>query len=83
MLVGGRIERGNIARGLTSLKRFAKGLDLAYCITFPPDIHSVIMRKQRGSANTETPSKGKMFGWHKCFQLMISRHNRWVKVKQQ
>ena len=72
-------ERENVREtvsGLTSLKRFASGLDLAYCITFPPGIHSVRMRKQHGSADTETPNKGRMFGWDKCFQLMISRHNR-------
>ena len=68
--------------GLTNRKRFAFGLDLAYFITFPLGIHSVRMQKQRGSLETETPNKGKMFGWDKCFQLIISRHNRWVKSKQ-
>ena len=67
---------GKTGSGLTSLIRFAPGLDLAYWVTFPPDIHSVRIRKQRESVDTETPNKGKMFGWDKCFQPMISRHNR-------
>jgi len=67
---------------LTSRKRFASGWNFAYSITFPLGIHSVIMRKQRGSTDTEAPNKGKMFGWDKCFQPMISRHNRWLEIEQ-
>ena len=66
----------------TSRKRFASGLDFAYCITFPFGIHSVRMRKQRESADTETPNKGMTFGWDTCFQPIISRHNRWAKVER-
>jgi len=66
---------------LTNCKRFASGLDTAYCITLPFGIHSVRMRKH-WSADTETPNKGKTFGWDKCFQLMISLHNPWVKSEQ-
>ena len=73
---------GNITSGLTNRKRFACGFDLAYCITFPFAIHSVRMRKQCLSTDTETPNNGKMFGWDKCFQPMISRHSRWVKAEQ-
>ena len=68
--------------GLTNRKRFASGLDLAYCITFPLGIHSERMRKQRRSVDTETPNKGEMFGWDKYFQPMISRQNRWAKAEQ-
>lgn len=67
--------QGNNSR-LTSCNRFASGLDLAYCITFPLGIHSVIMRKHCESVDTETPNKGMRFGWDRCFQLMISRHSR-------
>jgi len=56
------MKRSEIASGLTNPKRFASGWDLAYSITFPPGIHSVRMRKQHGSADIETPNKGRMFG---------------------
>ena len=62
---------------LTSCKRFASGLDLAYCIRFPLGIQSVIISRQFESATKETPSKRKMFGWLKCLHPMTSRHNRW------
>ena len=75
-----RENGGGSAGALTNPKRFASGLDLAYCITVPFDIHSVRMQKRCGSADTETPNKGKMFGWKKCFQEIISRHNSWVKL---
>ena len=65
------------ASGLTNRKRFASGFDLAYFVTFPLGIHSVRMWKRRGLVDTKTPNNGKMFGWDKCFQPMISRHNRW------
>ena len=68
---------------LTSLSLFAAGFDLAYSITFPFDIHSVRMRKECESAGKQTPSKFKMFGWDKCFQAMISRHNRWAKAERE
>ena len=73
-------ESEDVAGGLTNRKRFFSGLDFTYSITFPLGIHSVIMRKQCGSVETETPNKGKMFGWDKYFQPTISRHNRWVRV---
>lgn len=62
--------------GLTNCKRFAAGLDFAYFIIFPLGIHSVRIRKQCVSAEMETPNRGRMFGWDKCFQVIISRHNR-------
>ena len=68
--------------GLTNWRRFASGKDLVYSTTFPLDIQSVRMRKQRGSADTETPNKGKIFGWDRCFQLMISRHSHCVDVEK-
>ena len=76
MAVDERENNRETASRLTSRNRFASGLDLAYCITFPFGIHSVRMRKQRESADKETPSRGMMFGWDRCFQPMISRHNR-------
>ena len=69
-------SREDVASGLTSRKRFFSGLFFAYSITFPLGIHSVIMRKRCGSVDTDAPNKGKMFGWDKCFQPTISRHNR-------
>jgi hypothetical protein len=72
--------RGEVASGHTSRKRFASGLDLAYCITFPLGIHSVIIQKQSESVDTETPNKGSMFGCDRCFQPMISRQNRYGKL---
>ena len=65
-------EIADRASGFTDCKRFASGLDRAYCITVPLVIHSVIMWKRRGSKDTETPNKGRTFGWDKCFQPMIS-----------
>ena len=65
---------------LTDCKRFAVGLDLAYCITLPLTIHSVRMHKLRVSVEMETPSKGRMFGWDRCFQAMTSRQNSWGKL---
>ena len=61
----------------TKRKRFASGLELVYRIMFPLGIHSVTMQGQYGSTVTETPNNGRTFGWERCFQLMISRHNRW------
>ena len=77
-----RKNRRGTTSSLTNRNRFASGLDLAYCITFPLGIHSVRIRKRCGSADTETPNNGRMFGWVKCFQLIISRHNRWEKAEQ-
>ena len=74
-------KNGETASILTKRKRFSSGLEAVYHITFPLGIHSLTMRKQYGSTDTETPNKGKMFGWDRCFQLMISRHNRWTKAK--
>ena len=70
------------ARIFTKRKRFSSGLELVYRIMFPLGIHSVTMQKQHRSTDTETPNKGKMFGWSRCFQLIISRHNFWTKAKQ-
>lgn len=50
------------ASGLTSRKRFALGLALAYSITFPFCIQSEMIRKLWGSVETETPSKGRTLG---------------------
>ena len=50
------------ASGLTSRKRFASGLVLAYSITFPFCIQSETIQKFWGSMEIETPNKGKMFG---------------------
>ena len=75
-------NRGETASRLTNCKRFASGLDLAYCVTFPLSIHSVRMRKQHGPVDTETPNEGKMFGLVKCFQLMVSRHNLWMEAER-
>ena len=69
-------KNGETARILTKRKRFSSRLEVAYCIMFPLGIHSVTMQKQYGSADAETPDKGKIFGWDRYFQLMISRHNR-------
>ena len=63
--------------GLTNCKRFAVGLDFAYCIIFPLCIQSVRMWKRCESTEIETPSKGKILGWDKCFQAIISRHSSW------
>ena len=54
--------REETANGLTNRKRFTSGLDLVYSITFPFCIHSETMRNHRGSAEKETPNKGKMLG---------------------
>jgi hypothetical protein len=62
---GAEVER-------TNRKRFASGLDIAYLITFPLGIHSEKIWRQRRSVSTETPTRGKMFGWDKCFHHMIS-----------
>ena len=48
--------------GLTNRKRFTSGLDLVYSTTFPFCIHSETIRKHRGSAEKETPNRGKMLG---------------------
>lgn len=74
--IGVEWERRGAPIELTSRKRFAFGLDFAYCIMSPLAIHSLRMRKLHGSVETETPSKGKMFGWDKCLHPMISLHNR-------
>ena len=71
-----RGESRKNSKQVTNRKRFASGLDLVYCITFPSGIHSERMRKKSGSGDIEIPNKGKIFGWDKCFQPMISRHNR-------
>ena len=63
---------------LTNSKRFASGLDLVYSTTFPFCIQSETMQKCWGSMETETPNKGRMFGWDSRFQHMISRQNRYV-----
>ena len=60
---------------LTKRRRFAFGLDLVYCVTFPLDIHSVRMLKLHWTASTDTPNKGRMFSWDRCFQAIVSRHN--------
>ena len=46
----------------TNRKRFTSGLDLVYSTTFPFRIQSEMMRKFRGSAEIETPRKGRMLG---------------------
>ena len=74
--MNGRREIAETAGGLTNRKRFASGFDLVYCVTFPLGIHSVRMWKRRGPVDTKTPNRGKIFGWNKCFQPVISRHNR-------
>ena len=68
-------RHGEAAGGLANCNRFTSGLDLVYSTTFPFCIQSVTMRKYRGSAETETPSRVKMLGCDRCFQLMISRQN--------
>lgn len=70
--------RRESASVLTNSKRFASGLDLVYSTTFPFFIQSETMRKCWGSMETETPNKGRMFGWDSHFQHMISRQNRYV-----
>ena len=50
------------ASGLTSSKRFAPGLDLAYSITVPFCIQAETMQKEQRSAENETPNNGKMLG---------------------
>ena len=67
---------------LTSCKRFASGLDFAYCIRFPLGIQSVRISKQFESAAKKNPNKGRMFGWIKCFHPITSRHNPWVEVEE-
>jgi hypothetical protein len=66
------IEREEKSRDTTSIltncKRFVCGLNLAYSITFPLGIHSVIIWKRFGSSDTEIPNRGRMFGWDKYFQ---------------
>jgi hypothetical protein len=54
--------RRKTASGLTNSRRFASGLDLVYSITFPFRIQSETMQKHWGSAETDTPKRGKMFG---------------------
>jgi hypothetical protein len=71
-----------MGRGLTNFKRFAAGLDIVYCMMFPLCIHSVKMWKRCDLAEMETPSRGETFGWDKCFQAIISRHNRWDTTEQ-
>ena len=68
--------------GLTERKRLASGLDLTYSITFPLGIHSEMIRKYWGSLDTETPKRGKMFGWDKRFQMRTSRQSRWVETER-
>ena len=77
-----RDNREETAVGRTNRKRFASGLDVAYSITLPLGIHSEKIRKQCRSADTKTPTKGKIFGWDKCFHHMISRHNPWLEAEQ-
>ena len=59
---------------LANCKRFALGLNPEYCNILPFCIHSVRMRKRCGSVEIETPSRRRILGWDKCFQIMISRH---------
>lgn len=68
--------------GLTSCKRFAVGLDFAYCNILPLGIHSVIIQKWCGVAEIETPRRGSTFGCEKCFQAIISRQNSWERVEE-
>jgi hypothetical protein len=49
-------------KGLTNSKRFASGFDLVYSIMFPFRIQSEKIRKHWGSAETDTPKRGKMLG---------------------
>ena len=69
-------------RILTKSKRLACGLDLTYSIKFPLGIHSDMMRKYRGFFDTETPNRGKMFGWDNRFQIRTSRQNCLVEGKR-
>ena len=59
---------------LTKRRRFAVGLDLVYCVIFPLGIHSVRMPILRWAASIQTPNKGRILSWDRCFQAMISRH---------
>ena len=68
--------RGETVSGLTNSKRFAFVLDLVYSVAFPLRIHSETIRKCWGFAEIETPNNGKMFGWCRRFQAMISWQNR-------
>ena len=74
--------RGETASRRTNCKRFTSGLDLAYSITFPFCIQSETIRKNRGFVETETPNRGKMLGWERRFQLITSRQNRYMQIKQ-
>lgn len=76
-----RGDHKEIGVGLTNRKRFASGLDVAYLITFLLGIHSEKIRKRGGSVDTETPNKGKMFGWDKCFHRTTSRQKRWFEIE--
>lgn len=54
---------------------------IGFCVLHHiPTRHPLSIRKQCGFVDTEMPDKSRMSGWDKCFQLMISRHNRWVVV---
>ena len=68
--------RGGTASELTNNRRFARGLDLVYSTTFPFCIQSETIRKLQGSVETKTPNNGRMLGWDRCFQPIISRQNR-------
>ena len=70
------VIREEAASGLTNHKRLTSGLDLVYSIMFPFRIQSEVIRKLGGSVETETPNKGKTFGWDRRFQPMISRQKR-------
>jgi hypothetical protein len=66
---------------LTKRKRLASRLEQMYSITFPLGIHSEMIRKCRGFSDTETPNRGKIFGWDNRFQIRTSRQSPWVGIK--
>ena len=65
-------DQGATGRGLTSCRRFALGLDLVYSFKVPLGIHSERMRNWCRSFDTKTPNRGRIFGWDRCFQPIIS-----------
>ena len=73
--------REKTTSGLTNCKRFASGLALVYSITSPFCIQSETIQKLWGSVETETPNKGKMLGWDRRFQPIISRQTRYVQAQ--
>lgn len=72
---------GECATGPTKRRRLASGLTFMYSITFPLGIHSETIRKCWGFLDTETPNKGKTFGWDNRFQMRTSRQSRWVETE--